>query len=229
MKYHLLKMLGLFFLFSCTGRNSSNQKDTLNNKKTEIAARAKIEKAASIFDTTWFPFSDSSYRLNVHIFNTSTSSQDEINSVITYNYVRNGKTKQIFRDSFFCTDYYIERQDFNNDHVKDILVANYPGGARANPTYHLFLVDKTRHKLTYVKGFEKVLNPGFDTVYNIISSLRLSGKNYYSFYRINAKKRLISLGHGYTDRQDRDTSQYERAVRAIIMDQQKGSDLGRGN
>jgi len=222
-------MIGLFFLFSCTGGNSSILKDTLNKKVTDTTGRAKIKRTAPTSDTTWFPFSDSSYRLNVHIFNTNALSEDEINSVITYSHVRNGKTKQIFRDSFFCTDYYIERQDFNDDHVKDILIANYPAGARANPTYHLFLVDKSRHKLIYVKGFEKVLNPGFDTVYNIISSLRLSGKNYYSFYRINAKKRLIGLGHGYTDRQGRDTAQYERAVRAIIMDQQKRSDLDRGN
>jgi hypothetical protein len=71
-----------------------------------------------------------------------------------------------------------------------------------------------------VNGFEKLVNPGMDSVYNIISSLRLSGSNYYSFYKINSKNRLVNLGHGYTEKQD-DSTQYERAVREIIMDRRK--------
>jgi hypothetical protein len=221
MKYHLIKMIGLIFLFSCTGRHQDNHTDSSGKKEMDTAGMAKTKTTPSALDTVWFPFSDSSYRLNIHIFKPGAISDNDTNTVITFNQIKAGKTRQIFQDSLFCTDYYIDRQDFNNDHVKDILVYNYPGGARSNPSFHLYVVDKVRHKLIYVKGFEKLLNPGFDSVYNIISSLRLSGNNYYSFYRINAKKRLISLGHGYTDRQEQDTSQYERAVRAIILDQQK--------
>jgi hypothetical protein len=222
MKYHLSKVIGLFLLFSCTDRNQSIHTN-VSGKKEDTAVITKTENVPQALDTIWFPFSDSSYRLKIHMFNPDAISEDDTNTVITFYQVKTGKTKQIFQDSLFCTDYYINRQDFNNDHVKDILVYNYGGGARSNATFHLYLVDKVRHKLTYVKGFEKVLNPGYDTVYNIISSLRLSGKNYYSFYRINSKKQLISLGHGYTDKQDQDTSQYERAVKAIILDQRKTS------
>jgi hypothetical protein len=221
MKYHLLKMTGLFFLFSCTGRNQGNYTDSSGKKEMDTAGMAKTKTTFSALDTVWFPFSDSSYRLKIHIFKPGGISDDDTNSVITFNQVKTGKTRQIFQDSLFCTDYYIDHQDFNNDHVKDILVYNHPGGARSNPSFHLYLVNKVRHKLTYVKGFEKLLNPGFDSVYNIISSLRLSGRNYYTFYRINAKNKLISLGHGYIDKQEEDTSQYERAVRAIILDQRK--------
>ena len=229
MKYHLSKMIGLFFLFSCTGKIPDKNTDAINSKGSDTTGKEKMQTTFKALDTTWFPFSDSSYRLNIHIFKPAVISDTNANTVIAFNQIKAGKTRQIFQDSLFCTDYYIDRQDFNNDHVKDILVYNHPGGARSNPSFHLYLVDKVRHKLTYVKGFEKLLNPGFDSVYNIISSLRLSGKNYYSFYRINAKKRLINLGHGYTDRQQHDTSQYERAVRAIIMDQQKRSYLSSGN
>lgn len=222
LKYHLSKVIGLFLLFSCTGRNQGIHVNG-SGDKVDTAGIAKTENTSKALDTIWFPFSDSSYRLKIHIFNPTAVSEKDTNAVITFYQAKAGKTNQIFQDSLFCTDYFIDRQDFNNDHVKDILVYNFAGGARTNATFHLYLVDKVRHKLTYVKGFEKILNPGYDTVYNIISSLRLSGKDYYSFYRINAKKKLISLGHGYTDSHDQDTSQYERAVRAIILDQQKTS------
>jgi hypothetical protein len=245
MKYHLLKMIGLFFLFSCTGRISHDRKDTLNKKETDTNGTAKIETAASdsvnqetgsaveikteniasTSDTTWFPFSDSSYQLNVHIFNTDASSEDEINSVITYNHVRQGKTKQIFRDSFYCMDKgYMLRQDLNDDHIQDVLIFCY-SGVRANPSYHLFLADTIRHKLTYVKGFEELPNPSLDPVYNVIASLALSGTSDYRFYRINSKNKLISLGHGYEER-DNDSTQYERAIRAIIMDRQRKAGSG---
>ncbi len=219
MKRHLSKMIGLLFLFSCTDSDQNHPANGSGKKDADKAGVVKTKKTFSALDTVWFPFSDSSYKLNIHIFKPAGISDTDANTVITFKQVKSGKTRQIFQDSLFCTDYYIDRQDFNNDHVKDILVYNHPGGARSNPSFHLYIVDKVRRNLTYVKGFEKLLNPGFDSVYNIISSLRLSGKNYYSFYRINSKKKLINLGHGYTDRQEQDTSQYERAVRAIIMDQ----------
>ncbi|HEY2349731.1 MAG TPA: hypothetical protein VGH64_11970, partial [Puia sp.] len=219
MKYYLLKTIVLIFLFSCTGRSPGQYPDTINRRGPDTTDSVKTTTTIAAADSNWLLFSDSSYKLNIHIFNPNAVSDDEINSVVTFSRVKAGKTKNIFQDSFHCTDYYIERQDFNGDHIKDVLIYNYPGGARANPTYHLYLVDKVRHKLTYVKGFEKLLNPGMDSVYNIISSLRLSGRNYYSFYRINSKNKLINLGHGYMERPD-DSTQYEQAIRAIITDRQ---------
>jgi hypothetical protein len=219
MKFHLIEITILFILSSCTGRNQDNYTDS-SGRKEKGAGIVKVRPAVSALDTTWLIFRDSSYRLNIHIFNPAARSENEINSVVTFNQVRAGKTKQIFQDSLFCTDYYIVRQDFNNDHVKDVLIYNYPGEARANPTYHLYLVDKVHHQLKYVQGFEKLFNPGMDSVYNVISSLRFSGNNYYSFYKINSRNRLINLGHGYAERPD-DSTQYERAVRAIIIDRRK--------
>jgi hypothetical protein len=240
MKYHLFKMIGLFFLFSCTGRSSFNQKDTLQNKKTDTGGRTKIEtvvsdtasgimsspveikkeNTSSTADTTWFPFSDSSYRLKVHIFNSEATSEDETNSVINYNHVQYGKTKQIFRDSLFCMDTgYMLRQDFNNDQINDILIFCY-SGARANPSYHLYLVDTILHRLTYVKGFEELPNPDLDSINNVIVSIGLSGVHDFSFYQINSNNKLIKVGHGYEER-DNDSTQYERAIRKILKDRQK--------
>ena len=152
--------------FPCTGRNQDKHIDSSGKKEMDTSGIVKTKTTSSALDTVWFPFSDSSYRLNIPYIQTGGISDNDTNAVITFSQVKAGKTKQIFRDSLFCTDYYIDRQDFNNDHVKDILVYNHSGGARSNPSFHLYLVDKVRHKLNHVKGFEKLLNPGFDSVYN---------------------------------------------------------------
>jgi hypothetical protein len=237
MNYRLLKMIGFIFISSCTGRSPAGKKDALSNKADtngkaimetvspdstpkNSGTTGETEKGNTSLtsDTTWYPFSDSAYRLQVHIFNTNASQEDGINSVITFSHVKDGRIKQIFQDSFYCMDNYMLQQDINNDHVEDILVFCY-SGARANPSYHLFLADTIRHKLTYVKGFEELPNPSLDTQYNVIVSLALSGTNDYRFYHINSRNKLINLGHGYEERAD-DSTQYERAIRGIIRDRQ---------
>lgn len=240
MKYHSLIMIGFFFLLSCTERDSPGQKEGLKSnesdtnrttknktavsdsaqKNTGAAGKIKTGNTTSTSDTTWFPFSDSAYRLQLHIFNTIASSEKDINSVITFYHIIDGKAKQIFQDSLYCMgNGYMLRQDINNDRIEDVLIFYY-SGARANPSYHLFLADTLRHRLTYVKGFEDLPNPSLDPVYNVIASLVQSGTNSYRFYQINSKNKLIRLGHGYEERVH-DSTQYERAIRGIIMDRQK--------
>ena len=108
----------------------------------------------------------------------------------------------------------VEFIDMNNDRIKDVLVFYYSGG-RANPTYHLYLLDSARHRLKYVPGFEKLPNPDLDTSNNIISSIALSGTTHYSFFSINSKDRLIALGHDF-DADLNDSLQYEQAIRQIL-------------
>ena len=108
----------------------------------------------------------------------------------------------------------ISLQDFNNDKVKDVLVFCYTG-ARANPTYHLYLVDIKRKSLKYVRGFEELPNPELYTSNNIITSLALSGTNYYSFYRINSKNKLINLGRSF-EADIGDSTKYEKAMQQIL-------------
>lgn len=114
----------------------------------------------------------------------------------------------------------IELQDFNNDKVKDILFFYYTGG-RANPTYHLYLVDTANHKLIYVKGFENLPNPDLDTENNIITSVAMAGSDYiWDFYRINSQNKLTKLGHGFeTDLGD--TIKYDQAIKQILNEVRK--------
>jgi hypothetical protein len=66
-----------------------------------------------------------------------------------------------------------------------------------------------------VKGFENLPNPELDTTNNIITSIALSGTNYYTFHRINSKKKLVNLGHGFeTDLED--TTKFDRAIKQIL-------------
>ena len=71
-----------------------------------------------------------------------------------------------------------------------------------------------------VKGFEKLTNAEFDSKSNIITSLGLSGTDYYSFYRITSENKLINLGHSFEVREahyDEDgyDKKYEKALNAI--------------
>jgi len=120
MKYHFLFVIGLYFLFSCNGKGPAKYTDTKNKNGSDSTGSVKAKTAFRALDTTWFLFSDSSYRLNIHIFNPGVKSPNENNSVVSFYYVKAGKTKYIFQDSFYCTDDYIVRQDFNGDHVKDV-------------------------------------------------------------------------------------------------------------
>ena len=165
-------------------------------------------------DTTVILFGDSSYRLTLHIFDTNYYDAEKNNAVLTFDKQEKNQKNVFFRDSMFCLYPGIGFKDFNNDKVNDVLVFYYTG-ARANPTYHLYLSDSKNHRLIRVRGFEGLPNPYLDTTNNIITSIALSGTNYYSFYRIDAKNKLINLGHSF-DENPNDTTQYEKAIRQIL-------------
>ena len=165
-------------------------------------------------DSSVTVFNDNSYRLTVHIFDNTGYDEERNNAVLTFTKQEKNKTKVIFKDSLYCMHPFIDFQDFNNDKIKDVLIF-YSTGARANPTYHLYLTDKKSRKLIRVTGFEKLPNPSLDRTNNIITSIGLSGTNYYSFYRINMKNRLVNLRHSYEENPS-DSTQYEKAIRQIL-------------
>ena len=165
-------------------------------------------------DTTAIIFNDSSYRLTVHVFDNTNYDEEKSNAVLIFTRQEKNKTKILFRDSLYCIQPFIDFQDFNNDKVKDVLVF-HSTGARANPTYHLYLTDKKNRKLIRIKGFEKLPNPSLDATNNIIASVGLSGTNYYSFYRIDFKNRLINLRHSYEENPG-DSTQYEKTIQNIL-------------
>jgi hypothetical protein len=168
----------------------------------------------TVFDTTLTPFTDTSYKLRLHIFNTGSYKEEKSNSTVTFIRKQTNKSQILFQDSLFCMHPLVQRVDFDHDKVKDFLFF-YSTGARANPTYHLYLVDTLYQKLKYVKGFENLPNPDLDTTNNIITSIALSGTNYYTFHRINSKKKLVNLGHGFETDLD-DSSRYDKAIEQIL-------------
>jgi len=166
-------------------------------------------------DTTITLFGDSSYKLNLRLFDTTNRYEAEKkNTVLTFSKQYRNQIKIFFRDSLFCMYPGIDFKDFNNDKIKDVMIFYYTG-ARANETYHLYLTDEKSHNLIRVKGFEELPNPVLNTTTNIITSIALSGTNYYGFYRIDTKNNLINLGHSFEENPN-DSTQYEKAIRQIL-------------
>jgi hypothetical protein len=214
MKILLLISLLFISLASCFDKSPSSHVDTRTAKTSDTTA--KLENG-TYTDSTVILFGDNSYKLTLHIFDTANDyDAEKNNAVLTFSRQYGNQKELFFNDSMFCMYSDIGFQDFNNDKVKDVLVFYYTG-ARSNPTYHLYLTDLKNHKLLNVKGFEELPNPDLDTTNNIITSIALSGTNYYTFYRINSKNKLINLEHGYEDNPN-DSTQYERTVRQILKE-----------
>jgi len=211
-----LLLLSLLFisLTSCFDKQPLPHVDTSTAKTSQGPASTQSEIYS---DTTAVLFDDNSYELTLHVFDTVNDSDAERNNaILTFSRLNGNQRKVFFHDSMFCMHPDMDFQDFNNDKVKDVLVFYYTG-ARANPTYHLYLTDLKNHNLIRVKGFEELPNPNLDTTNNIITSIALSGSNYYTFYRINSENRLIKLGHDYED-DPNDSTQYERTVQQILKE-----------
>ena len=172
-----------------------------------------IEKWKSRQDTTLFPFEDNSYRLRLHMFDSSNVEEGRPNVLLIFEQIIKGSRRLIFEDSLYSMFPKISVDDYNNDRIKDILVFFYTG-ASANPAYHLYLRDMKHHSLIRVIGFEELTNPMLDEKNNIIISLALSGTHHYSFYRINAKNKLINLGHDF-EADPGDSLKYENAIQQI--------------
>ena len=161
-------------------------------------------------------FDDSTFYYDLAIFDTAQFDSDSNNAVFKLIQHRGDSEVLLVNDSIYCMRGDIEYQDFNNDKIEDLLVFHY-SGARANPTYYLYLVNGVRKTLTRVKGFEEIPNPSLDTSLNIITGIAMSGSNRYSFYRINSSSELVNLGHAFTEEAD-DSLQYERAIKLILQE-----------
>jgi hypothetical protein len=214
MSSRLLSFLVLLFVSACTNESVSSGDNVAVGQKVSSTVPQK-DSFLTTFDTTLTPFLDTSYKLTINIFNTNSYNEENNNSTVTFSHFLGNKAERIFEDSFYCMHPLIDRQDFNNDKVKDILIFYYTG-ARANPTYHLYLVDSIKYKLTYVKGFEELPNPELDSAKNIITSAALAGADViWSFYRITPKNELVNLGNGITA-EFGDSLKFDKAIKAIL-------------
>ena len=208
-------LLSFFFisLATCYDKAQSSNVNTSTAKPADT--KTKTETEVYTDSTVVTLFGDSSYQLILQIFDTTNNYDAENNNaVLTFSKQDKHQTKVLFRDSLFCMYPGIDFRDFNNDNIKDVLIFYYTG-ARANESYHLYLTDQNNHKLIRVKGFEELPNPYLDTTNNIIQSIALSGTNYYSFYRIDTKNKLINLGNSFEENPN-DSTQYEKAIRQIL-------------
>jgi hypothetical protein len=57
----------------------------------------------------------------------------------------------------------LEREDYNKDGVKDILIHARSGGRGANTFYYLYLSDKMKKTFHFIKGFDAEPTPESDT------------------------------------------------------------------
>jgi len=206
----LLTFSLILYFSACDNAQSSN----VNTSAAKLVDTKTKTETEIYTDTTVILFGDTSYELTLHIFDTTNNYDAENNNaVLTFIEQERNQSKILFHDSLFCMYPDIDFKDFNNDKIKDVLIFYYTG-ARANPTYHLYLSDSKNHKLIRVKGFEKLPNPDLDTTNNIITSIALAGTNYYSFYRIDTKNKLINLEHSFEE-DPNDSTQYEKAIQQI--------------
>ncbi len=165
-------------------------------------------------DTTITVFGDSNYKLKLEV-NYETDNYEDYNATLTFTKLKNGKTISLFTDSLLCQRAFIEMRDFNNDKIKDILVF-HTTGVRSNWTHYLYLVNKKNKKLIFVKGFENICNPEFDSRYNVIYGYGLAGKIYFSFYRINKKNELIDFNKSFeSEIGDEDSVRYQKTIQEI--------------
>lgn len=181
---------------------------------SNILAQAK-NAAIRVADSSVIVFNDDNYKLALHVFSLTDDYGIAMpNATLTLKYFNGKDVKTLLVDSLICMKPWIRFEDFNNDGVKDILVFNTTS-ARSNWTHYLYVVDSKSKSIHRVKGFEKLLNPHLDCGTNIISSIALYGKTYYSFYRIK-KNSLDSLGYGFeTDAADAE-NKYKKAIKQII-------------
>lgn len=226
MRYRTFSIASLIILACFTDKNiirNIKGKNVNNDLILTKIVSISSDTVPSFFDTTIRPFKDHSYKLALHVFNTNTESlsPDKNNAVLTFVHSYGNKKEFVFKDSLYCMFGEVEQKDFNNDMVKDLIFIHYTG-ARANPTYYLFLVDKVHKKLSRVKGFEELPNPELDSVNNIITSAALYGSKVgWSFYRINTKGKLINLGHSFEGEFGGDDEKYNKAIRAIKKENKK--------
>jgi hypothetical protein len=204
----------LLLITACSNSSSGTKTSVATHKETDTLRGEPKEDRPTTFDTTLKPFQDTSYSLRFQVLNMEEQDEETNNAIAIFEHQEKNGQRILFLDSFYCMYPYIDRLDFNNDHINDILLFFYTGG-RANPTFHLYLVDTGRNKLNYVKGFEDLPNPSLDTSNGIILSIALSGIDHYSFYLINSRNQLIDLGNGY-DADPDDTVHFERAMKKIL-------------
>jgi hypothetical protein len=165
----------------------------------------------STIDSTLFGKND--YHYSLKIFAPTESDESKNNAIFTFYKIANQKKIILRRDSLYCMDAFVDFLDLNNDSLKDLLIF-HSSGARANPTYYLYLLDYNNFQLIRVPKFENLPNPYLDLPSNIIVSVGLAGSNYYSFYRLSKTNKLVKLLED-VEEDPKDSLQFEKIIRRL--------------
>ncbi len=168
-------------------------------------------KAQSFADTSVILFNNRMYRVSLHIFDTLNKDELRNNAIVTYSI----NSKPVFIDSIYCMRPYLEYKDFNEDGEKDILVF-HTSSARSNWTHYLYLANIKTKALRKIKDFETICNPEFNSEANVITSDTLSGKGYYSFFRINSKNQAYDLNLTFdAELNDSDIKRFNKIIASL--------------
>lgn len=188
-----------FLIFFCILGCCQNQGSVLKHNESQ-------EKNS--YDTSFVLFSDSSYLFQFLTFD-APSKNNSIVKVLKKQ--QKGVFKTIFSDSLNCMSSIIERKDFNNDKIDDILIF-HSTGARSNPTYYLYLVNPQKKSIERVYGFEDLPNPDIDS--NIITSVAVAGIQYiYNFYMLKGSELINFHKQAIVDMNDSLT--YPRIIKQL--------------
>lgn len=209
-------------LIACGEGSRIPKEDTTAGKPAPLPSSASRDTAGKsdpsrpdlAADTSLAVFGDTVYRLSLRVFDPEAADEEKSNATLTLWHAPGGRVTILRRDSLFCTRPRLELRDFDFDGEKDVLVLN-TSSARSNWTHHLYLTDRSHHRLQRVEGFEEIANPEVDEEHRLIVGYARAGKNYYSFYRITPAGKVVDLGHSFEEEIGEENDRYEKAVRAI--------------
>jgi hypothetical protein len=223
MKSRSIFAILLIALSNCTNSSQHAVAVTPDTLKTTEATTLSTEKEAVrrnevLCDTV---YSNKGYKLTLSLFDSSISDYVTSNTLFTLSKLINGKYIPLYTDSILCQIQAIKFADYNNDHVKDILVQN-TSDVRSNLTYNLYLVDTVHDKLRKIKGFQEIKNPNYLPEYDLIDNYVMSGEIWTSFYKIQNGS-IKDFGITIHDNQKDDSYErdYKKAIRSILAKEKK--------
>ncbi len=179
------------------------------------------QTAEPLFDTSFTIFGDPEHDYRVHLLVLDRDGDYGMRNNALLTLTQDGcfGKKSIIYDSLSISDpfedYYIIWENFTPDNVKDMKIYS-SSSARSDLHYYLYIVDTAMHTLHRVKGFEDIPNAEYDSVNNIIKSYAMSGRDYWKFYKINAKYKAVDLGYTlYEDHDEKGHKRFEKQWQAL--------------
>jgi hypothetical protein len=158
------------FFFSCSDKISSE-------------SRAKIDKSDFV-DTTFKFSSPNDNKIVLRTFKNADSTD-----YLNFKYFRKVNSQWTLINHFDTIPIPLglefDHQDFNGDNLADFTFLADRGGRGSNFYQHLMLYDRVAKNFTFIKGFDSICAPAFDSSKNQIIGIGLSGSyRDFRYYKI---------------------------------------------